>query len=64
MALSEWITGKEAARLLAVHPRTLILWVNKGRGPPHFAIEGSFRTLRRYRRADVLAFREAHMREG
>jgi DNA-binding transcriptional MerR regulator len=63
MAASEWITSKEAAKLLGVNPDTLSMWHRERRGPPHFAVDGRLRTLRRYRRADVIDFIAAMAKE-
>jgi DNA-binding transcriptional MerR regulator len=61
--IPNWITAKEAARLLGVQRMTLLNWHDAGIGPPHYAHEGR-RTFRRYIRDEVIAWREKQRREG
>lgn len=53
------LTGREAAELLGLSPRTLESWRNRGRGGPPWRKIG--RAVR-YVERDVLAFRDADVR--
>jgi len=68
----DWISAKEAARMLGIHPRTLLNWHRNGGGPPCYATEGDRRgqvsenprTLRRYKKSEVAAWLSECRREG
>ena len=52
IAASEWLTAKEAASYLKIKPRTLLLWVRKGKLKA-FALSGTKRRVWRFRQADL-----------
>ncbi len=47
-----WITAAEAAKYLAVKPRTLLLWARQGKIPGH-ALSGVKRRVWRFRKIDL-----------
>jgi predicted DNA-binding transcriptional regulator AlpA len=59
--LTELISIKEAARLLAIRPLTLYIWRKRGQGPP--SIEMGSRNIR-YSRKDIEEFIQSHRKEG
>lgn len=56
---NEWISLKEAAAIIGVHPSTIRLWTNKGILPAHRTQGGH----RRYKRLDMELWAE-HVRRG
>lgn len=59
MNSGEWISLKEAAAIVGVHPSTIRLWTNKGILPAHRTQGGH----RRYKRMDMELWAE-HVRRG
>jgi hypothetical protein len=51
------LAPREAAAFLSLTPRTLEAWRNRGEGPPHY--RPSVNRVR-YRRADLIAWMNAH----
>ena len=49
---SEWLTATEAADYLKVKPRSLLLWVRKGKVPA-YALSGTKRRVWRFRKEDL-----------
>ena len=60
----DWIGSKEAAAELGVTPQTLLLWHRNGTGPPFYRYGGRKRCFRRYKRFELIEFRETHRKEG
>ena len=54
----EWLSLSNAAKLLGVHPNTLLLWSDKGMLPVHLTQGGH----RRYKRDQVLLRADANQR--
>lgn len=48
----EWLTTQEAAKHLKVKPRTLLVWVRRGKVKA-FALSGTRRRVWRFRREDL-----------
>ena len=48
----EWLTTQEAAQHLKVKPRTLLMWVRRGKIKA-FALSGTRRRVWRFRREDL-----------
>ena len=48
----EWLTTQEAAQHLKVKPRTLLVWVRRGKVKA-FALSGTRRRVWRFRREDL-----------
>ncbi|MGV9613244.1 helix-turn-helix transcriptional regulator [Nocardia xishanensis] len=53
-----WLTRKEAADYMGIHPRTLANWAAAGRGPRYSKPSGSSCM---YRLGDLDAYLQAHM---
>jgi excisionase family DNA binding protein len=49
---SEWLTAAEAAAYLKVKPRSLLLWVRKGKVQA-YALTGTQRRVWRFRKEDL-----------
>lgn len=49
---SEWLTVAEAAEYMKIKPRTLLLWVRKGR-VKGYTLSGARRRVWRFRREDL-----------
>lgn len=60
---ADWLTSTECALLLGVTPRCMQKWHTASVGPPHYALNtGGRRVARRYIRAEVIEWREKHLR--
>lgn len=53
------LSREEAAEILGLAPKTLDNWRSQGRGPDYVSYSPTGRV--RYRREDVIAFRDAHV---
>jgi predicted site-specific integrase-resolvase len=61
MTTELWLTTREAAKLLGVHPGTLANWRMFGSGPTYKETRvGKFRFIR-YRREDIERFRKCQL---
>ena len=49
---AEWLTAQEAAKYLKIKPRTLLLWVRRGK-LQGFALSGTKRHVWRFRKQDL-----------
>ena len=49
---SEWLTTEEASAYLKVKPRSLLLWVRRGKLPA-YALSGTRRRVWRFRKEDL-----------
>lgn len=56
----EWLSLRDAARMLGVHPSTVRLWSDKGALPTHKTQGGH----RRYKRSEILLWAETSRRPG
>ena len=56
MSESEWVSLRQAAQMLGVHPATVRAWADKGELPSRRTPGGH----RRFRRADLLLQAEKH----
>jgi len=62
---TDWLTAPECAELCGVHIRCLQKWHEAGVGPPHYATsDWGRRYVRRYLRAEVIEWREKHLRRN